>query len=196
VNDFRALPPAARRRHRFLPLLLIASLATPLMAGPAPRSAPPARRGDDVRETLQVLMIVSMKKALELTREQELEVVPRMQQILEERERFARERMDAMRRVQVKLAEESVPDQEFRSVVMRLDQLEKQYRDQEGRLRVEIDRALSARQQAELRLFVPRFRRQMEAQIEAARSLQNSAPRRATPPAAAEEENFSDDEEF
>jgi len=156
---------------------------------------------DDLGETIQVLMIVSMKRALELTREQEMEVIPKLQRMLEERERFARRQEDALRRMEVKLMEESVPEQEFRSVVLRLDQIERQHRDLEVRLRGEIDRSLSPRQQAELRLFVPQFRRQMQSRIDAARRLSPPSVPGAVPavPAAPPFPDLpgeADDEEF
>jgi len=151
-----------------------------------------------VGETIQVLMILSMKKALELTREQEMEVIPKIQRIFEEKERFTRQHRDALRRVEVKLTEESVPEQEFRDVVLRLDQLEKQHRELEARLRSEIDRSLSTRQQAGLRLFVPQFRRQMEIQIDEARRLNERRQRGSVPPMPAipEDGDYFDDEEF
>ena len=144
-------------------------------------------------------MIVSMKRALDLTPEQEQAVVPKLQQIFDERERFAREHQDSLRRMQVQLMEESIPEQEFRTVVVRLDQLEHQHRELETRLRGEIDRSLSARQQAELRLFVPRFRRQMQARIDQARRLQEQKYRRPAPPTLPfpdEEDVPVDDDEF
>jgi len=192
---------AARRRRRFLSTLLILGLGMPLLAaapGPAPRPSPPARGSDEVKETLQVLMIVSMKKALDLTRDQEMQVVPKVQQILEERDRFAREHQDALRQMQIRLLEEAIPPQEFRRVVVHLDQMEREYREREFRLRSEIDRSLSPRQQAELRIFVPRFRRQMQVQIDEARRLQERRFRLQAPSASPlpDEDDSLDDDEF
>lgn len=192
---------AARRRSLILSTLLILELGVPFLSaapGPAPRPSPPARVGDEVKETLQVLMIVSMKKALDLTRDQEMQVVPKVQQIFEERERFAREHQDALRRMQIRLMEEAIPAQEFRRVVVQLDQMERDYRDKEFRLRTDIDRSLSARQQAQLRIFVPRFRRQMQVQIDEARRLQERRFRLQPPPVPPfpDEADFPDDDEF
>jgi predicted nucleic acid-binding Zn-ribbon protein len=152
----------------------------------------------DMREALQVLMVVSMKKALQLTRDQEREVVPKVQRVFDERERYTRVRRDAMRDLQQKLAEESLPEKTYLDVVNRLDDLEKAHRDLEIRLRVEIDRSLNARQQAQMRIFVPRFRRQLQMRIEEARRMRpphELAVPRAVPPAP-EEGPDSEDEEF
>ena len=54
------------------------------------------------------------------------------------------------------------------------------------------------RQQAELRLFVPQFRRQMQSQIEEARRLNRRDSRGSVPPAlpVPDEGYYSYDEEF
>ena len=200
MNPSRRKYDTSRRRTLFLAPLLVLALSGTLFAAPgqAPRPAPPPREGEEVGETIQVLMILSMKKALELTREQEMEVIPKVQRIFEERERFTRQHQDALRRVEVKLMEESVPEQEFRDVVLRLDQLERQHRELEVRLRSEIDRSLNSRQQAGLRLFVPQFRRLMQSQIDEARRLNQRNPGGFVPPmlAAPDEGGYSRDEEF
>lgn len=175
--------------------ILVLSLVTPLVAAPrrGPQPAPGARGDEDVRGSIQVLMIVSMKKALELTRDQEMEVVPRVQQMLEQREHFARERRDTFRRLQVRVMEEAAPERDLREAVVHLDRMETQHRDLERRLREEIDRSLSPRQQVQFRLFVPRFRKQIQLQIEQARRLQ--APRvRPLPPPPSDDSEFYDDE--
>ena len=203
MKSLRRTHRALRRPALFLAPLLVLALVAPTAAaqGPPPGPPPAPEVRDDLGETIQVLMIVSMKRALELTREQEMELIPKLQRMLEERERFARQQQDALRRMEVKLMEESVPEQEFRNVVLRLDQIEKQHRDLELRLRSEIDRSLSARQQAELRLFVPQFRRQMQNQIDAVRRLSRPDVPGAVPavPAAPPLRDLlgeADDEEF
>jgi len=200
VNPSRRKCETSRRRTLFLVPLLVLALSGSLIAAPeqAPRPPSPAREADDVAKTIQILMILSMKQALELTREQEMDVIPKIQRIFEERERFTRQHQDALRRVEVKLMEKSVPEQEFRDVVLRLDQIERQHRELEVRLRSEIDRSLNTRQQAELRLFVPQFRRQMQSQIDEARRLNQRNLSGYVPPVPAvpDEGDYFDDEEF
>ncbi|HEV8335371.1 MAG TPA: hypothetical protein VGR67_03045 [Candidatus Polarisedimenticolia bacterium] len=188
-------PSIAGRRVLILAMLGAVTVA-PLLGAPAPspRPAPPAEN-DELRGTLQVLMIVSMKKALELSPEQEMQVVPKVRQIFDERESFARQRRNVMHRMQVKLGEDSVPEQEFRTGVVRLEEIERQHREMESRLRNEIDRSLSPRQQAELRLFVPRFRQQMQMHIDEARRLHERRQPSPAPPAL-EDHDASEDEEF
>lgn len=166
-------------------LFLATVLAAPPIAQEKERRRGTEVRGEDhVRETIQALMLVSMKKSLELSRDQEREVVPRVQQLLDERERFARERRTALRRLQIKILEEAPEDREFRGAVAQLDQMEKAHHELEARLRSDIDQSLNARQQAELRLFVPRFRQEMMRRIDQARRFEERrAPVAPTPPA-------------
>ena len=166
-------------------LLLATALAAPAITQEKDRRHAPEVRGkDDIQETIQGMMLASMKKSLELTRDQEMEVVPRVQQLLDERERFSRERRAALRRLQIKILEEAPEDREFRGAVAQLDQMEKAHHDLEARLRSDIDQSLNARQQAELRLFVPRFRQEMMRRIEQARRVQERrAPVAPLPPA-------------
>jgi len=175
-------------------LILATALAAPAIAQQKERRQGSAVRGDDdIRDTIQVLMLASMKKSLELTQDQEMEVVPRVQHLLDERERFARERRVALRRLQIKILEEAPEEREFRGAVAQLDQMEKAHHELEARLRSDIDQSLSARQQAELRLFVPRFRQEMMRRIEQARRVQERrSPAAPTPPAAL----VSDDDDF
>ncbi len=175
-------------------LILATALAAPAIAQQKERRQGSAVRGDDdIRDTIQVLMLASMKKSLELTQDQEMEVVPRVQHLLDERERFASARRVALRRLQIKILEEAPEEREFRGAVAQLDQMEKAHHELEARLRSDIDQSLSARQQAELRLFVPRFRQEMMRRIEQARRVQERrSPVAPTPPAAL----VSDDDDF
>jgi Spy/CpxP family protein refolding chaperone len=176
-------------------LLVCASLSWASAAPqPAPRQAPAGREAGDMKETIQLLMIASMKKELALTRSQEDEVIPKVQKVFAERERYARDRRDALRQIQTKLTLESVPEKDVLSVVRRLDDLERTHRDQELQLRIEIDKALNPRQQAQIRVFVPRFRREMQRRIEEARRLRATPQPPPAPPA--EEELDLGEEEY
>jgi Spy/CpxP family protein refolding chaperone len=175
-------------------------MLTPVIAAPdsaPPPTPPPPADATEARESLQNLMIASMRKALSLSRDQQVEVIPRVEQVFEERERYARQRREALHVMQTKLLEESVPEKDFRDQVTRLDDLERSHRDLELRLRAEIDRSLNPRQRAQLRIFVPRFRREMQMRIDEARSAhprRMEVPRPAAPPDPQEWD--ADDEEF
>jgi hypothetical protein len=157
------------------------ALTAPAAAAPRPRGTPPPPR-EDVRETIQVLMIVSMKQALDLSQEQELVVVPRVQELFTERERFSRERREALGRLQRQVQLETIPDEALHELVLHLDELEIEHRNLEAKLRREIDRSLNPRQQAQLRIFVPNFRAEMRRRIDQARALRETPRRPPAPP--------------
>jgi hypothetical protein len=181
-------------------ILLALCLTGPGLAAPPPDPPEPPAPPDpeDLRASIEALMLASMKKALDLTRDQELLVGPMVQKLLEERERFARTQRQALREVQVKLRRPEIPAGDFRTLVARLDQLEREHRDHEARLRQEIDRSLSPRQQVQLRLFVPRFSRELMTRIQEARRLQALRPAPAVPrlPTLSSPEEPDPDEEF
>jgi len=187
---------ARRIRPAWLGALLLMTMTAPLLSAPARRPPRPPQDEGDVRETLQVLMIVSMKKALSLTRDQEMAVIPRIQQVFEEREQYARQRQDALEMLQAKLMGESIPEREYREAVMHLDNLELAHRELEIRLREEVDQSLNPRQRAQMRVFVPRFHRQMQMRIDEARRLQPRQMDRPRPAPQAERDWDRDDEEF
>ena len=164
---------------------------------PPPTPSPSASDVKEARESLQNLMIASMKKALELTHDQEIQIIPRVEQVFVEREKYARQRRDVLRTLQVKLLEESVPDKDYRESVTRLDDLERSHRELELRLKAEIDRSLNPRQRAQLRVFVPRFRRDMQMRIDEAKKNAHPQPRMTpAPPPPPPDDWDAEDEEF
>src|SRR5258706_403191 len=77
-------------------LLLATALAAPAITQEKDRRRAPEVRGkDDIQETIQGMMLASMKKSLELTRDQEMEVVPRVQQLLGRNRAFGAYRPEA-----------------------------------------------------------------------------------------------------
>ena len=188
------------RSGGWIRFILVLGLAGPVLASEPARPAPPPTAPEELRESIQALMIVSMKKALDLTRDQERLVGPKVQQLLEERERFARSQRQTLREVKVKLRRPEIPSGDFRTLVAQLDQLEQAHRDQEARLRQEIDRSLNPRQQVQLRLFVPRFSRELMMRLQEARRLQAARPAPPGPrprlPTAPEEPDPNEEFEF
>jgi len=153
-------------------LLLILGMSLPLVSAEEGSRGRRAPGDEDLRETIKVLMIVRMKQELRLSREQELELVPRVQKMFEVRQSFARQQRKALRRLRRHLMEEAVPAAKVRESVLRLDEIEKKQQSSELALRADIDRVLKPRQQARFRLFIPEFRRQMQRRIDQAWRLQ------------------------
>jgi len=132
--------------------------------------APPTP--EEIREAMEQLMIVRMKKAIQLTPQQEEQVVPKMQQLLEARRKHAARRRDEMRRLHQLVRDESASDEAIGRALRELATLQKDSRHKEDELRAAINADLGPRQQARLLVFEARFRRLMQ------RRLQEAAGRR------------------
>ena len=155
-------------------LLLILGMGLPTLQAQEGRRGRRVPGDEDLRETIKVLMIVRMKQELRLSREQELEVIPRVQELFEIRQEFAQQQRKAMRRLRRHLMEDAVPAAKVRESVLRLDRVEEKQQSSEQTLRAEIDRLLRPRQQARFRLFIPEFRRQMQKRIDQAWRLREN----------------------
>lgn len=150
---------------------------------PAQRTPPPASQGEadaldapptpeEIREAMEQLMIVRMKKAIQLSPEQEERVVPKMQQLLEARRRHAGRRREEMGRLHRLVRDESASDESIGRALRDLTTLQQDFRRREDDLRAAINADLGPRQQARLLVFEARFRRLMQ------RRLQEAAGRR------------------
>lgn len=128
-----------------------------------PQRSPEEER--EIRETMLTLMSLKMKQQLDLTEEQERDIMPLLEELQEIRgnaRRDHRSRMEELRR----LVED--PGSSDRDIEAALDQLRSSQRATEARqreVREEIDRNLSVRQQAQMLFFEARFRREMEHRI-------------------------------
>jgi len=132
--------------------------------------APPTP--EEIREAMEQLMIVRMKKAIRLTPQQEERVVPKMQQLLAARRTHAARRRDEMGRLHQMVRDESTSDEAIGRALRDLATLQQDSRRKEDDLRAAINADLGPRQQARLLVFEARFRRLMQ------RRLQEAAGRR------------------
>jgi hypothetical protein len=143
-------------------LLLILVLAAPALAQAPP--APAAPNAPRPEERLRRLFAERLRQELQLTDAQAAEVVPRIEAIERVRREGRREKLQSARELRVALRE-GAPDAEIDKILARVDASEVK-RESEVRARMkEVDAALSARQRAELRFFVAKFRREVERRI-------------------------------
>jgi hypothetical protein len=149
----------------------------------AQRTPPPEPKGEadaldapptpeEIREAMEQLMIVRMKKAVQLTPEQEGRVVPKMQQLLEARRQHAARRREGMGRLHRLVRDEGASDAAIGRALREVATLQQESRRREDDLRAAINSDLGPRQQARLMVFEARFRRLMQ------RRLQEAAGRR------------------
>ncbi len=170
-------------------LALAAGGAPPAVAQDAPargRPGGPAGKGpggpptaDEMREVMEQLMIVRMKKALQLTPRQEGLVIPRVQEMLDARRGFAARRRASVARLRALILDENADDKEIAAALKEVHAIEREFRQREGELRASIDGDLTPGQQARLLFFEDRFRRAMQQRLREGAGGPPGARRRA-----------------
>jgi hypothetical protein len=154
--------------------------------GPQARGEEPeaSARADEMREAMEQVMIVRMKRALALSADQEARVVPRLQALLEARRQHASRRRAALLRLRALVQSESAEDEEIGKALGEVQSIERDFRAQEEGLRAEMSRGLAPRQQAQMMFFEERFRRFMQRRMQEAMGRhpgQAGAPQRRRP---------------
>ncbi|MBI4168898.1 MAG: hypothetical protein HY510_03060 [Acidobacteria bacterium] len=135
-------------------------------AGDEGLGGPP--RPDEMREAMEQLMIVRMKKTLNLSADQEARVVPRVQALLEARREHASRRRAALLQLRTLMRSESAEDEEIGQALKEVQSIERDFRKQEEDLRTEMNGSLAPRQQAQMMFFEERFRRFMQRRMQEA----------------------------
>ena len=138
--------------------------------GPPPdgpgMARPAAEEEDgDLVETLEIYMIAKMKRALELSREQEEKIVPLVQSLSEARRKHNHERRLAMMTLRPLVEDPASREEEIRRALARLDQSVSAFREEEARTQQQIRAALTPRQQAQFIFFQERFRHEMQERL-------------------------------
>jgi Spy/CpxP family protein refolding chaperone len=159
--------------------ILVPALSTVVVASPRQDRSQRGRQGShldrELAETLQQLMIVRMKRALELTPEQEKTVVPLMQDLTQQRRADQRSRMEGLRSLAA-LSQDSAASEE-----MLTERLESFYADQAAGRETEMElltalrEELTPRQEARMLAFEERFRSEIRNRMQAARGQRERA---------------------
>lgn len=151
-----------------LTVALLAS-ATPAVAAPRAQQDRQPRSGAvdrELAETLERVLILRLKKTLELTTQQEETVVPLMRDLTRQRRERAQERTEA-RRTLTALARDTAADDDLLR-----DRLDRHYADQatalknEAALLEQIRAELTPRQEVRLLLFEERFRAEIRERLQ------------------------------
>lgn len=155
-------------------LLPIGGLA---LAAPPAAGGPPPGQGDgiggppnqaEMREAMEQLMIVRMKRVLRLTPQQESRVVPRMQALLDARREFAARRRPLLSHLRALASDETADEKQIDKALRDLHTMDAQFRERQQGLRDAINAELTARQQARLFFFEERFRKGIQKRLQAA----------------------------
>jgi len=162
--------------------------------GPRAAAGDPAPGSDEaaeLQETLEIYMIAKMKHALGLSRDQEEKVVPLIQDLSESRRQYHREKRLALMMLRPMAEDPNSSEEEIRTVLARLDQIESGFRSREARSLDQIRAVLTPRQQAQFFAFQESFRTEMMQRLRQFREMGSPGgapggprgrPRRQAPP--------------
>ncbi len=137
---------------------------------PAGRPGRPPRGGDpradeEMREAIEQVMLVRLKKVLAMTPEQEQRVLPRVEKLQEARRGFHDQRRAAVSHLRALMIDETARPDDLDKALKEVRSLEASFRHKEESMRAEIDQELDSRQRARLYFFEDHFRRQMQRRL-------------------------------
>jgi hypothetical protein len=162
--------------------LQVGVAAAPRQDDAAGRRAPARREGGpppneaELREAMRRVMISRMKEVLQLTPEQEGQVLPQVHALLEARQRFATRRRSRLAYLQAAMLDEDADDGAIEEALQNVREVERSFRDREAELRHSINAELTPRQQARMMFFERHFRRVMQRRVREALQ-QGAGPR-------------------
>jgi hypothetical protein len=151
---------------------------------PPPPGAPTSQVDEELRQTMQELMVLRMRKTLELSAEQEEKVVPLFTEVTTLRREHARKRMEGMRTLNILMTDPGAEDDLLAQRIEALDRDQDDFIETERRLTREIRSHLTVRQRAKLMGFEERFRSEMRTRFQEVREgggAEYMERRRATP---------------
>lgn len=146
------------------------ALAAPLRGG---------RSGDDLRETITLLMMVRMKNELGLSTQQYEQVLPKVEGRERSRQANFRSRRERLGKLRAALAREGAKDAELSDAVEAILALDEADHRQDESFVSDMRKILSPRQQAQLLLFRQRFRQWVEGRMRDAQELRRRYGRRS-----------------
>lgn len=143
---------------------------------PGPAMGPDGEEGDDLVETVEIYMLAKMKRALDLSREQEEKMVPLVQELGEARRTLHRTRRLSIMKLRPLVEETGTPDSAFTKILAEMRDSETAFREREERTHQEIASVLSPRQQAQFLLFQEKFQMEMQQRLRRLRGMRGQGP--------------------
>jgi hypothetical protein len=151
--------------------LQVGVAAAPHQDGAGGRRPPGRREGGpppnkaEIREVMEQLMISRMREVLQLTPEQQGEVLPQVHALLEARRRFATRRRSRLAYLQAAMLDEDADEGSIEEALQKVREVERSFHDREAELRRSINTELTPRQQARMIFFERHFRRVMQRRV-------------------------------
>lgn len=181
------------RSRRIAALATAALLAAAAAALPARAQEPPPGPGreeiEDLRETVHLLMLSRLKRAVPLTEEQGKNVVPLLDQLDEARRDHMRQRREALREMRRLLESPKPSEADLTESVRRAREMRLSFESMRRKIEEQVAAQLSVEQQARMMIFMQDFRRDLRQQLRGHRGRRPGMgppgrPGRAMPPPA------------
>jgi len=154
---------------------ILGATTTVAQRSPEPQGEPERGRGapagDDLRETITLLMMVRMKSELGLSKQQYEEILPKIEEHEQVRQTGFRQRRLLVDRVRDLLAKNDVKDSDLLAAIDKLIAQDESDRRKDVAFVDEVRKLLTPRQQAQFVLFRQRFRQWLENRMRDAREL-------------------------
>ncbi len=136
------------------------------------------RHERELRDTIKVYMYYKMKTALALTEEQEKDLIPKVEDMELERQRFMDEKRIFLKGLEEMLKDTKTSDQAILKEVDYLKEIEEKHRDNMHQKLTEVRALLSPRQQGEFLLFMEAFREEIKRKIDHVRQIHQQQEQR------------------
>lgn len=156
-----------------------AALVVQLAVGGYALAGPPP--DEELRATMEQMMLHRLKTVLRLSSEQTKRVMPRFEKLLNARRVFAHERRAARSHLRAVMIDETADEAAVEKALRDLETIERRFHDQQLGVRDTINGELSPRQQAQLRFFEENFRRKMQQRLREAAAQRRRARGEAGP---------------
>lgn len=136
------------------------------------------RQERELRDTIKVYMYYKMKTALDLTDEQEKELIPLVEDMELERHRFMEEKRTFLKSLEEMLEDRKTSDQAILKEVDYLKVIEEKHRNNIQQKLSEVRALLSPRQQGKFLLFMEAFREEIRHKIDRVRMMHQQQEQR------------------
>jgi hypothetical protein len=176
-------------------LAVLAGVASPARAQgrPAPRPGAGPGADEEMRAALEQVMLVRLKRTLDLSPDQEARVMPKVENLLAARRGIAPKRREAVAHLKAVMTDPNASDGEIQKALKKVHDMDDAFRQQEQGLRNDVDRELTSRQQARLYFFEEHFRRAMQRRMMEAMQRGGRGRAQSPGPAADMDDDQSDD---
>ena len=136
------------------------------------RRRPGIQEEEELRDTMTLMMTLRMKRALELSKDQERDILPLVEGLVQARWEAREESRGTLTHLRALVDDPDSDEGEIGDLLNDVRSIRQSAEERQKDLRQEIDRHLDVRQQAKMIFFEDRFRRDMERRARRIRDFQ------------------------